>query len=248
MSGSVVRPTESPPPVPATEEEQEQEQEDEDEEQQQQKEAATVPEEKKKETVDTRQIITIQVLGFCVATLALSVLVLLFLWFLPRCSGGGGAGTVRAPLALHRQHHNTQSESWTVAHAASMLGPLSRSFAIHLRDEYPALSCVCAHHLLIPERANVRLCAVRNDRNWERPVLMANPAVTALAVGAADVVVFLENSVACRTPPKQRERSRQVMVAWEDPLTQARWSGTFSGVEAACLQLALDEMRGADHC
>jgi len=141
--------------------------------------------------------------------------------------------------------------------------PLTR-LAVDLKEyikEGPFRTCMCMHHLtFMPVRNSQdivprRLCVVYNKKREESEV-MINP----VAVGrSSSARVYLEKSLSCGLDdtPIKVARPEKLWVEWEDTILDfERPAGSrmrtnrarFSGAEAACLALALEELDGMTRC
>ena len=152
--------------------------------------------------------------------------------------------------------HNTRSDliDYRMAEARRLFRVLQTVFADHLRQN-TGLACLCMHHLhldrALPEGKDIshlklyQVCGVKNRRN-DQLYMLVNPK---LGGGSNATKVYSENSVSCESDQFQsRKRRQQVFIDWIDPETSDMMYYKFKGVDAACLQLALDEFKGDAHC
>jgi len=140
---------------------------------------------------------------------------------------------------LRTQQHDTTSIAFDVhAHYAMPLAStLHASFAHHLQSG--VYSCLCMHHLRVPSDQQYALCAVGTHAD-----LMANPRIIGTSNETARMT---ETSLSC-TEGSVRVRHLSVVVAWQCPRTRQHLHARYEGTTAVCLQIALDELKGKEHC
>ena len=141
--------------------------------------------------------------------------------------------------------------------------PLTRlaiDLAEHIKKN-PWGTCMCMHHLMFLKGKGSqdivprRFCVLYNKKRGESEV-MVNP----VAVGRSRASgLFLQKSRGCRETdlPVKVQRPQKLWVEWEDMIldykkpagTRARRNyARFTGQEAACLALILEELAGTIRC
>ncbi len=162
-----------------------------------------------------------------------------------KCRGGGAYPAY--PLWV--EQHDTKSEPLTVAHAMSrpLISTLEHSFLTHM-ETGTQFSCLCMHHIKVPhvvDNKQLQVCGIYN-RPQKQLYMLINPVL----VGKSNQTdSYSESSVACQPGSRQStSRSRAVFLQWIDPADGGAMYARFSGIEAVCMQLAMDEMSGNKHC
>lgn len=120
----------------------------------------------------------------------------------------------------------------------NLLTDVARSLDYHM-DRARALGakCLCAHHLRIGAEP-LRVCQVGK-------ILMINPTMIGNSKSES---FYKETSVSCKEPSITSKRHSTIVLEWYDTSEQDVMYSKFSGGEALCMQLALDEMEGDKHC
>lgn len=131
--------------------------------------------------------------------------------------------------------HNTTS---TLSKNYTLAKSLYPTFKYHLKNDY-GLDCLCMHHLMIDIIPFERICSIYNE-DFKKVYILVNPVVRG---GSKERITFQEKSVACLNI-HSNPRMEHVFIEWGDPFKKKRLYKLFSFKEAACLQLALDEMEG----
>jgi peptide deformylase len=148
----------------------------------------------------------------------------------------------RSILPLWLDVHETKSIPFVHSIATqSMLSSIEHSLREHLRDR-PRYVCLCSHHLVVPQ--HVRVCAITGALGQVHTII--NPFLSGFG---NTTVEYQEASVSCAAGPIVNRRFYEIRVTWLNPNSlHEPFMGHFSGVHAACLQLAMDEMDGNKHC
>lgn len=150
------------------------------------------------------------------------------------------------PLWL--ETHDTKSAPLSMSDpkAKPLISTLENSFRVHM-EMGTQYSCLCMHHLKVPHTASAsyQVCGIYNRPRRELYV-MVNPTL----VGRSNQTDhYTETSVSCPTGSQQSTtRSRIVFLQWVDPETNGVLYSKFAGIEAVCMQVAMDEMSGNKHC
>lgn len=152
---------------------------------------------------------------------------------------------------------------WTAAHDtasvplalqdSSIARPLLAALEYSFRGQFEMTEqyeCLCMTHLVVPHffgttRPSYQVCGVYN-RPARQLYMMVNP----LLVGVSNQTdAYLESSVACGTREQSVKRARYIFVEWTDPASRLTMYARFIGLQAAAIQLALDEMhKGVRYC
>jgi len=153
----------------------------------------------------------------------------------------------REVYPLWIKQHATKSASLTLreSFAKPLISSLEYSFRSHM-ETGTQYACLCMHHLMVPGKPDsMRICSVYN-RPRQEMYLMINPV---LAGRGNQTDSYEELSVSCdERRPQSTRRYRQVFLEWVDPATHDVLYAKFQGMDAVCLQLALDELDGNKHC
>lgn len=153
----------------------------------------------------------------------------------------------RAAYPLNAEKHDTHSVPIVLHHsyARPLVMALEHSFRHHLAHNSVS-GCLCMHHLKFPSETLYQLCAIYNQPS-NQIYLVANPR---LIGNTSETTAYKETSVSC--PPTlvlNRNRFNTIMLEWIVPGAKSETMyATFKGDEAACMQLALEEMEGNKHC
>jgi peptide deformylase len=100
-------------------------------------------------------------------------------------------------------------------------------------------ACICMHHLaLSAEYGSRRACMVHG-------ILMLNPELKGTSTSTHK---WRQWSVSCQKNPIERTRYQSIYLDWDDFQTNEKHWIRFNGIEAACMQLALEEMDGKVQC
>lgn len=122
---------------------------------------------------------------------------------------------------------------------------LEHTFKAHM-ETGTQYSCLCMHHISIVTTGSplFQVCALYNRPRGEM-YLMVNPSI----IGRSNQTdPYGETSVSCLKQRPTTRRSKQIVIEWTDPETRDTLYSRFSGVGAVCMQLAMDEMSGNQHC
>jgi peptide deformylase len=149
------------------------------------------------------------------------------------------------PLRVDPPPHATKSEPLLHSDpgARPLLASLEASFRAHAGTTTAA--CLCMHHLRAPlGGVQKRVCAIYNG---EQMYLMVNPTLAGRS-NATDA--YREHSVSCAPASVQHhKRARIIFLEWTDPSVGfTEMYARFQGLPAVCMQLALDELDGNEHC
>jgi hypothetical protein len=125
--------------------------------------------------------------------------------------------------------------------ARPLLASLEHTFRAHF-EMSSQFECLCMTHVMVPffgtERASYQVCGVYN-RPVRQLYMLVNPVITGRSNQTDS---YIESSVACVKERRNVARARVVFMEWTDPTTRSGMYARFIGVQAAALQLALDEM------
>ncbi len=154
-----------------------------------------------------------------------------------------------SPLPRHiyplwmTQHETRSVELSLREHAVAipLVVSLENTFRGHFEtsDHFEFL---CMTHVKVPSfdvRPSYQVCGAYN-RAAKQLYMMVNPTI----IGQSNQTdAYLEASVACSPPAERsRARARQVFVEWIDPGLRSQMSARFVGIQAAAIQMAVEEM------
>ncbi len=159
----------------------------------------------------------------------------------------GTTTTLNKPLyPLWVAQHDTKSAELDLAlpHAKPLVSSLEQSFRLHM-EMSTQYACLCMHHLSLPPAVPLaQVCGIYNRPRGEL-CLMINPSLRGYS---NQTDYYGETSVACKKQKASSKRHRHIFLEWVDPNTRSVLYSKFTGMEAVCMQLALDEIKGDKHC
>lgn len=146
-----------------------------------------------------------------------------------------------AAFPLWIEPHTTTSHPLNLREpfAKPLLASLEHSFYTHLAGS-STYACLCMHHLRIQPASpgQFQVCAVYN-RYMDKVHVMTNPRM----VGHGNATdLYEEQSIATQAVRNHVPRFRNVFIEWNDVATGDVLLLQLNGMQAVCMQVALEEM------
>lgn len=142
---------------------------------------------------------------------------------------------------LHKEAHDTRSVAYTGDASQFPIEMLVPELRMHLARN-PLYIVLCSHHLLLPDTYEYyTVCVLRNPHRNEY-ITMINPRI----IGQSEEEsLYIENSVACKSPVNAT-RADRVVVEWSE--APNRIYTLLDRRSSVDMQLVLDEQQGKIHC
>lgn len=141
------------------------------------------------------------------------------------------------PHALFQGTHRKQMQFSQAAPPKHVLADVERSLQYHLSTAQNTFACLCMHHLSVATPLQ-KVCGVYNPY-MQRVHLMTEPKI----VGHGELTDLYEERPITSTMVKMGvKRYRNVFVQWADAASGDVLTLQLHGMQAVCMQVAVEEM------